>query len=790
MDRLVGIPAGHQEAEPGETVRLKVAVGGVVQGVGFRPFIYRLAHREHLAGFILNSPQGVKIEVEGALGAAQRFLSSLVHEAPPQARIDAVTVNFLEPTGEERFIIKESRRGEARSTLISPDLATCPDCLGELLSPGDRRYRYPFINCTNCGPRYTIIRDIPYDRDKTSMKVFEMCPDCRAEYEDPLNRRFHAEPNACWVCGPRITLRGPSGEPAECEDPIAKAREYLAEGRVVAVKGLGGFHLAADATNDAAVRLLRSRKLREEKPLAIMVRDLGAARMVAETSQEDEHVLTSTARPIVLLKKRPGSPVADSVAPGNKHLGVMLPYTPVHHLLLGGDLVALVMTSGNLSEEPIALDMRDAVERLGKIADVYLDHNREIVSRCDDSVVRIVDGRMIFMRRSRGWAPLPVEIDASPPSILACGAHLKNTIALTRRNQVFISQHVGDLENVAAYEFFKATVEHIKRIAEVVPSVVAHDLHPDYLSTRFAMGLEADRKIAVQHHHAHIASCLGEAGIDGPVIGLALDGTGYGTDGTIWGGELLLATRADFTRVGHLEQALIPGGDAAIKHVWRMALAHLYAAHGEDVVKLPLEALLGAERREIEVVLAMLRGRVNCPVTSSCGRLFDAVSCLSGVKREAKYEGQAALELEMALADDVDSAYPVVLERQGDRIVIGVRDLIREIAREVASEALGEGASRWTSRSKSRGEISAKFHNWLVRSLAEAASFLRDQHGVATVALSGGCFQNATLLGKLERVLGEAGFRVITNHLVPANDGGVSFGQAVAAAARLGAGGQ
>ena len=790
MDRLAGSSPGSQEAEPGERIRLKVAAGGVVQGVGFRPFIYRLAHREHLAGFILNSPQGVSIEVEGSLEAAQRFLASLVHEAPVQARIDEVRVNFLTPTGDGGFVIKKSRQEDARSTLIPPDLATCADCLGELASPGDRRYHYPFINCTNCGPRYTIIRDIPYDRDKTSMRAFELCRDCRTEYQDPLNRRFHAEPNACWVCGPRITLRGPSGEPIECEDPIAAARQYLSEGRIVAVKGLGGFHLAVDAANDAAVQLLRSRKQREEKPLAIMVRDLNAARVVAEPGPEEERLLTSAARPIVLLRKRSGSPVADSVAPGNKHLGVMLPYTPVHHLLLDGSLVALVMTSGNLSEEPIALDMPDAVDRLGRIADVYLDHNRDIVSRCDDSVVRVVGGNMVFLRRSRGWAPLPLEIDTSPPSILACGAHLKNTIALTRRNQVFVSQHIGDLENLAAYEFFKASVDHIERIADVTPSVVAHDLHPDYLSTRYALGLGVERKIGVQHHHAHIASCLGEAGMDGPVIGLALDGTGYGPDGTIWGGELLIATRATFTRAGHLEQVSIPGGDAAIRQVWRMALAHLYGSYGDAVASLPLEAILGADRKQVEIVLAMLKQGVNSPVTSSCGRLFDAVSCLCGIRREAKYEGQAALELEMALADDVDCAYPVVLDRQGDRIVIGVRGLIRKIADEIAPEVKREGAARWVSASPAKGEISAKFHNWLVLSLAEAASVLRERHGIATVALSGGCFQNAALLGSLERVLDGAGFRVITNHLVPANDGGVSFGQVVAAAAILEGGGK
>jgi hydrogenase maturation protein HypF len=777
MDEVVGIPTGGQEADPGELLRLRVSVRGVVQGVGFRPFVYRLARREGLGGSILNNPQGVVIEIEGELAAAERFLAGLVREKPPVARIDSISVNFTGRRGDRRFVILESESGAKRTTLVSPDIATCADCLREASDPADRRHRYPFINCTNCGPRYTIIGDIPYDRQKTSMGKFKMCPDCEREYLDPADRRFHAEPNACWACGPRVTLRDRAGAAVACEDPISAAAAKLAAGAIVAVKGLGGFHLAADASNDQAVKLLRQRKQREEKPLAVMTRDLATAARMADLSPREEALLMGPERPIVLLARRAGSPVAESVAPGNRCLGVMLPYNPIQVMLLETGPADLVMTSGNLSEEPIALDMDDAVSRLGGIADLYLDHDREIVSRCDDSVVRLVGDDVVFMRRSRGWAPLPVELDASPPSILACGAHLKNTVALSRGNQVFLSQHIGDLENLPAYRFFTSTIEHLKQIVEVEPAVVAHDLHPDYLATRFALGLAGARTIGVQHHHAHIASCLGEAGLEGPVIGIALDGTGYGADGTVWGGEVLLASRGSYTRAGHLEQTVIPGSEAAIHNVWRMALAHLHSAYGGDVSGLPLERLLGAGSKEIRTVLGMIERGFNSPVTSSCGRLFDAVSCLVGIRRRVKYEGQAALELEMAADETADQAYPVGLRRQDGGIVIEVGPMIRELVEEILVS--GEG---W----RGAGLASAKFHNWLVRSLVEVAGALRTAHGVETAALSGGCFQNARLLAGLKRGLEEAGFGVIINRLVPANDGGISYGQTVVAAAVAG----
>ena len=770
MDRLAKMPVGGEETGTAEVIRLKISIGGVVQGVGFRPFVYRLARRHALRGHVLNNPEGVEIEVEGPLDSVSAFVPAVVGETPPQARIDSLSVCVVDPLSDERFVIVDSSRSAERTVLVSPDIATCPDCLAELDNDRDRRFGYPFTNCTNCGPRYTIIGDIPYDRENTTMRPFEMCPECSSEYENPLDRRFHAEPNACWACGPQVILRDISGAPIDCEDPIAEARNALSKGRVVAVKGLGGFHLAVDATDDEAVRRLRARKHREEKPLAVMAADVAAVRTFAEVGREEEAVLGSPARPIVLLKKRGSSGVAESVAPGNRNIGVMLPYTPVHHLLLKGGRQPLVMTSGNVSEEPIAIDIADALRRLEGIADLFLDHDREILSRCDDSVVRIFDGETLFLRRSRGWVPLPVDIADRVPVILACGAHLKNTVAVTRRNQVFISQHIGDLENLAAFEFFKTTVGQIKKIIAVEPEVVAYDLHPDYLSTRFALDLGVERKIAVQHHHAHIASCLGEAGSDGPVLGMALDGTGYGPDGTVWGCEILTATRTSYQRGGHLEQAGMPGGDQAVTEPWRMALSHLRNAFGETLGEVDLERLLGRDGKAIEIVLAMLERDVNCPVTSSCGRLFDAVSCLCGIRGEVSYEGQAAIELEMVADESERGLYSIAVEDMGDKVVIQTKQLLREI---VADRV--EGASAPT--------VGARFHNWLVASLCEVALRLRRRLGIGTVALSGGCFQNAILLWSLKRQLLEKDFDVMINRMVPANDGGISFGQAVVAAA-------
>lgn len=777
MDELVKLPLESQEADGSRQVRLRITVGGIVQGVGFRPFIYRLAVRHDVAGYVLNNPEGVEIEAEGRLDQVSAFLSGIATEKPPQARVDTLSATFVDPGGDRKFVIRTSEKSSGRAALISPDIATCEDCLNELTDDNDRRYGYPFINCTNCGPRYTIIRDIPYDREFTTMHPFKMCPECMAEYTDPMNRRFHAEPNACWTCGPRVVLKDHSGNLLETTDPIAEARAALMEGKVVAVKGLGGFHLAVNATDDQAVRRLRERKRREEKPLALMARDLDKVRSFARVGKAEAAVLKSPARPIVLLKRLAQSPIARSVAPGNPNLGVMLPYTPVHHLLLEGDFLALVMTSGNISEEPISIDMDDASRRLGGIADFYLDHNREILTRCDDSVVRVIDDGMLFMRRSRGYVPLPIAIDSDSRSILACGPHLKNTVALTRGNQVFLSQHIGDLENLHAYEFFKSSVEQIKKVVETEPEAVAYDLHPDYLSTRYALELPIETRIGVQHHHAHIASCLGEAGIDGPVLGIAVDGTGYGPDGSIWGCELLISMREDFDRVGHLRQVMMPGGDKAVKQPWRMALSHLYGAFEHDLDGLDLESLLRKREEDITIVKDMLARKVNSPLTSSGGRLFDAVSCLCGIRSETTYEGQAAIELEMAAEPGMGESYPVEVEEERGMLIIDTRRLIREIVEDIGR---GEAASA----------ISARFHNWLKASLVKAAEMLRQTHRISTVALSGGCFQNEILLRDLRSQLRERGFDVIINEKVPANDGGISFGQVVVAAARLEAQGE
>jgi hydrogenase maturation protein HypF len=773
MDRLAKIAIEKQDADPSRRVRLKISIGGIVQGVGFRPFIYRLARKHNLTGYVLNNPEGVEIEAEGRLDNVSAFLPSIVQERPPRARIDTISAYFQDNLHDDRFVIKDSDRSTGRTVLVSPDIATCPDCLRELRSAGDRRCRYPFINCTNCGPRYTIIADIPYDRVNTTMHAFRLCPDCQKEYLDPLDRRFHAEPNACWICGPRVDLKDESGASVNCADPIESAISALHRGMVVAVKGLGGFHLAVDAMNENAVRLLRSRKHREEKPLAIMARDIEAVMSFAVVSDKEEEILLRTERPIVLLRKRAGSAIADSVAPGNRRLGVMLPYTPLHHLLLDGGFTALVMTSANISEEPIAIDIADAKARLGGIVDLYLDHNREILSRCDDSVVRVHDGEMLFLRRSRGWVPLPRTIELSPPAILACGGHLKNTIALSRRNQVFLSQHVGDLENLPAFEFFKATVDHLERILEVRPEVVAHDMHPDYLSTRFAMDLAIPRKVGVQHHHAHIASCLGEVGIDGPVIGFALDGTGYGPDGTIWGCEALIATRASYERVGHLAQVAMPGGEAAVREPWRMALSHLDRALDGDLDRIDLEAIIKRDPREISIVRSMLSKGINSPLTSSCGRLFDAVASMCDLRHEVSYEGQAAIELEMTASLDDVEPYTVDIGDEGGVLVIRTEPLVAAILTEIEE---GRGIAT----------ISARFHSWVAHSLLDVAIRLRAEHGIGTVALSGGCFQNEILLRLAVTLLRNHGFTVLANRLVPTNDGGVSFGQVIVAAARIG----
>jgi len=760
--------------------RAQVVVRGIVQGVGFRPFVYRLAQEHQLSGWVLNSTQGVVIEVEGPRQRIDGFIAGLRADPPPQAVIDRVETNLLPPVGYSSFIIEASREGN-EFVLISPDICICSDCLNELWDSHDRRSAYPFINCTNCGPRFTIISDIPYDRPKTTMSAFTMCPHCDEEYHNPADRRFHAQPNACPLCGPQLELASNGTRPAEAPprgEPIESVRRLLAEGAIVAVKGLGGFHLACDATNAAAVATLRERKQRVDKPFAVMSLDVDTVCRYCEVSEGEAQLLESPARPIVLLRRKAGSPIAADVAPANNNLGVMLPYTPLHYLLLGDGgtpmPLALVMTSGNMSEEPIAIGNQEALKRLSPLADHFLLHDRDIYVRCDDSVTRLFRGREAMLRRSRGYAPFPVRLNLELKEILACGAELKNTFCLTKGTYAFLSQHIGDMENYETFASYQASIEHFQRLFRVNPQAVAYDLHPDYLATRYALELaevQGLRRVPVQHHHAHVASCMAENGVEGEVIGVALDGTGYGTDGHIWGGEFLLADYRRFRRLGHLKYVPLPGGEAAIKRPYRMAVSHLLSAFGEEALDLPLELWKQMEATELALVRRMMAAKVNCPLTSSCGRLFDAVSALLGVRGVVNYEGQAAIELEMLAAEGVDEAYDWS-QPSSYPIIIEPAPVLRGVVSDLR-------------RGVDRAVISAKFHNTIADIIVGVSRAARERTGINRVALSGGVLQNIYLLDRTLDGLESQGFEALIHHQVPTNDGGIALGQAVIANARL-----
>jgi hydrogenase maturation protein HypF len=756
-------------------VRKAIEIAGIVQGVGFRPCVYRLATATNLSGFITNTEAGVSIEVEGTPEAVALFLARLPKEAPPLARITSMVVTDRPSNHDEGFRILPSRAGEERRVLISPDVAICADCLRELSDPADRRFRYPFINCTNCGPRYTIVRDIPYDRSKTSMAVFPMCPDCQREYDDPSNRRFHAQPNACWKCGPGVELWDGEGRRLESPDPIARAVELLAGGQIVAIKGLGGFHLAADGLNESAVARLRERKRRVEKPFAVMVADLECVAEFCELDAVSRNLLQTPAHPIVLLRKRQPQRIAASVAPFNRDLGVFLPYTPLHHLLFAEKrFPALVMTSGNISEEPIAIDNGEAIERLRGIADYFLVHNREILLRCDDSVVGVESGRPRQVRRSRGYVPAPVFLREELPPVLAVGGELKNAVCLTRGREAFLSQHIGDLENLESYRFFESTVAGLERILEVEPRLLAYDLHPDYFSTRWAMAQAGPDRVGVQHHHAHIASCMAENHLEGSVIGLALDGTGYGLDGNVWGGEILAADYRDFQRFAHLDYVAMPGGSAAIVEPRRMAISYLFHHWGRDFWGLDIPFTRRLDRRRTEILLRLIERGVNSPLTSSCGRLFDAVAALVGIRENVNYEAQAAIELEAALeAGNKDTGYPCAIREAGGGWVIDTRPLFLALV-----EDLREGVPA--------GTISSRFHLGLVDVLVRSTGLVRGRTGFDRICLSGGSFQNFFLLENASRRLKAEGFQVFSQAEVPCGDGGLSLGQALVAAHRRG----
>ncbi|MGA2339948.1 MAG: carbamoyltransferase HypF, partial [Terracidiphilus sp.] len=751
--------------------REAITVRGVVQGVGFRPFIYRLAMEEGLAGFIGNDTRGVTIEVEGPADRVEAFRRRLEAEAPPLSRIDSVIAECVPPKEERNFRIVASAAGGQVSTGIPADAATCSDCLRELLDPNDRRYRYPFLNCTNCGPRFTITRRIPYDRPQTSMADFKMCPACQVEYDDPTNRRFHAQPNACPVCGPRVWLVTPDGTDIASSDPVTETIERLLAGEIMAIKGIGGFHLAVDATNETAVMRLRERKHRYGKPLAVMVRDLDAARGICALTLQEENLLVTVARPIVIARGREESGIAPSVAPGIPWLGIFLPYAPLQHLLFAGPRVrALVMTSANLSEEPIAIDNDEAIARLGQIADAFLMHDREILQRCDDSVMTLVDGAPQLIRRARGFVPLAVPLPFDSPPLLAVGGHLKNVFALASGRFVYQSQHLGDLENLTGLDFFRESLAHLLHTFEIEPETVVHDLHPGYLSTSWAKQWAGERGlpprepgpvrggpglrlIAVQHHHAHVAACMAEHGIEGPVIGLSLDGTGYGTDGRIWGGEVLIARVDGFDRFAHLDYVPMPGGEAAISEPWRMALGHLNAA-GFEIESPELLKVLGAEEKEVRVMRRMIERRLNTPLTSSCGRLFDAVAAIVLGRGVVDYEAQAAIELEGLAVDEpdgFDSGYK--LELLGG--VWNTHEPVRISATPLWRDLL---ADLRAGVAKSR--IAARFHAGVAAAFVSAAVLAKDATGILQVALSGGCMHNRRLARLLRAGLEKRGFEV------------------------------
>ncbi|WP_420628257.1 carbamoyltransferase HypF [Candidatus Leptofilum sp.] len=775
-----------------QTVRQRLKVQGVVQGVGFRPFVYGLAKQHNLTGFVGNNSSGVFIEIEGTTTAVAQFQHALTHNQPPLAHIEQIFVAELPVQNSRNFVITHSQAQAATNTLISPDITLCDDCLSELFDPQNRRHRYPFTNCTNCGPRFTIIKDIPYDRPLTTMAEFAMCADCQAEYDNPQDRRFHAQPNACGMCGPGVWLEeseqySVNGVQLSVrgEAAIVAVQELLAAGRIVAVKGLGGFHLACDATSDVALATLRERKGRVDKPFAVMARDVATVRQFAHLSEEEEALLTSKERPILLLHQKANNPLSKLVAPSNNTIGVMLPYTPLHHLLLDFQspvptlhTPVLVMTSANFSNEPIVKDNNEAREQLSTLADAFLMHNREIYGRCDDSVVRVIPNplsvinrpttdngllitdNLLPVRRSRGYAPFPVKLPAAVPPTLAVGGELKSTFCLAKGDYGYMSQHIGDMENLETLDAFATAVSHYKAIFRTEPEKLVCDLHPGYLSTRWAHEQTDVPVVAVQHHHAHVASLLAEHRLDGrtPIIGFSFDGTGYGTDGAVWGGELLLADYAGFERAAHLKYVPLAGGDVAVKRPYRLALAHLHAAGLPWDDALPcVAACPGAERHILQQQLAK---NLNSVPTSSMGRLFDAVAALIGVRQEVTYEGQAAIELEAIAAPGVEASYQFELANSCFDAAPIFADIVVDLRAGVATAV-----------------IAAKFHNAVANLILQLSLQMRQRHGFNQVALSGGVFQNVMLLETAVRHLHHHNFEIFTHRLVPSNDGGLALGQ-------------
>lgn len=774
-------------SSPTHVKRIHLIIRGVVQGVGFRPFIYRLAQELYLTGWVNNSSAGVTIEAEGAPSSLETFLKRIRNEKPAHSFFQSFQYVFLDQHGFETFDIRESNASETASALIMPDIAVCPECLQELFDPGNRRYLYPFTNCTHCGPRYSIIEAIPYDRSNTSMKMFRMCQACQREYDDPSDRRFHAQPNACPLCGPHVEGWDQDGELLYGQqNAMAAAADVIMNGRIAAVKGLGGFHLMADAQNEKAVQVLRRRKQRGEKPFALMFPSLGMIEEICVVSNEERNLLLSFESPIVLLrrKKTPSSglKISEAVAPANPYLGVMLPCTPLHHIMMRCLQRPVIATSGNIPDEPICIDEHEAVERLHGIADYYLVHNRPIVRPIDDSIVRIMAHRLLVLRRARGYAPLPVFLKGYAISVLAVGGHLKNTIALGIQENVFLSQHIGDLDTVRSFKAFCETIQSIKNLYPAEIRLLTCDLHPEYSSTKYAetLGLPL---MKIQHHHAHIVSCMAENHLEGSVLGIAWDGTGYGTDGTVWGGEFLKASLTDFVRAGHLRTFRLPGGEKAIKEPRRTALGLLLELDRENALVLfkDLPTLEAFRPNELSILTTMVRNGMNSPVTSSAGRLFDAVASLMGLSQTVHFEGQAAMILEFLAGDEpVEDSYSFDVQPSMHKNFTlspqGSVDIV------IPSAVVDWGPMIYTLISDVRSGVSlsliaAKFHNTLV----EVALFMAKRTEEKRVVLSGGCFQNKYLTERLIRRLSEEGFSPYWHQLVPPNDGGLALGQAVAA---------
>jgi len=755
--------------------RRRLLIDGAVQGVGFRPFVYNLASRERLTGFVANTSQGVAIEVQGPATTLQHFAHALLTQAPPlaQPRIARVETRHLLPD-ETSFNIQLSRDGPARRLVITPDAATCDHCLAELGNPADRRHRYPFINCTQCGPRYTIIFDVPYDRPNTTMRTFTMCPLCQAEYDDPRNRRFHAQPNACPVCGPHLWLVDPQGHTLPVDDPLTEAVRLLQSGRIIAVKGIGGFHLAVRADNDHAVLTLRRRKVRKAKAFALMFRNLDAARTFAHIDSAAATLLTSTVRPIVLCPKRATAPLSTHVAPDSGFWGVLMPYTPLHHLLMQADFPALVMTSGNNSDEPIETDNQSALARLGPIADALLLHDRPIYTSCDDAVAKIVRNEPALLRRARGYVPQPLSVTRrAQGDILALGAEMKNTITILKDDKAFVSQHIGDLRAGPTYEAFLRTIDKLTALVGAQPAALACDLHPAMLSTRYAQHYRDVPLIQVQHHHAHIAAVMGEHNLKGPVVGLAADGVGYGTDGSAWGGELLAVWPDRFERAGYVEPVPMPGADAASRQPWRMALSYLLTTLGPDAaLDHATQYLRSVPAQNLAAVAHMALKQINSPLTSSIGRLFDGLSALVGLCYENTYDAQAAIELEN-LADPAETAaYPVTFTQRDDARILQIAPLLAAIVDDLDTSVPAP-------------RIAGRFHNTIITALTDWACYLAKRLPSREVALAGGVFQNDLILNGLVDTLQKKNLNIYFNRRLPLNDGAISFGQTLVADALL-----